>query len=512
MKSIVTTILFFGVILIVHSQSLTSLSDGLGFINNNEILYWAKKNKVKKLKITVPGYFLSNYLSSVYFEYDFDSIDYHLKRYRVFFEEDKSYKGNCFSGWNETVPNKDSLSLRKNDRLRGIYNLNNNNIDIYGEAYQFYIDKTGKNFVYKYVEDGKGDTVSQEWLFGGGVIYFNTLALDYKFDKENNIKQLIEPRYSGGGHNRVFLKEWNSLYDTTTYASIDKIDKNSYNIHTWVGDLIPEYKGEVLTDVNYAKSIKTKKFELNWKFKHIDTIGIATFIDQMESYVLSEKIDKYFSKDKLLSLFDRVIVYRNPFIKKDFAKEMDYLISWNSLDTIEIKKEAIKDNELRLISKDRTISISEKYTPCFVETEIKNKKRIERYYLPKDSTFKEKGNIVMQLTFDNEGNLLEKIYNQNVNEYPSRQWFDWQKVDYEYDSGMLIKKIEKIQKSDKDLRQRKNPQRIRYRFWEENDYTLQNRIIVNPNDKYDVKIENYLDKYSHFEGCDGKVTAKIEYY
>ena len=64
MKLLITEILFLSLSVSVCAQKFTSLMDGVDFIQQNDVQYWLKKNKVKSFQIEFPGFGFGYEMSS----------------------------------------------------------------------------------------------------------------------------------------------------------------------------------------------------------------------------------------------------------------------------------------------------------------------------------------------------------------------------------------------------------------------------------------------------------------
>lgn len=198
----------------------------------NELCYFAKENKLKKLTINVPGYvFELSYVSTVLIELSFDSLDYRLKSYKVFFESNYFHKNECFKWYSRDVAPKDmSFALRNNDKFMEY--LDHQNKDIYGIKHRFYENKSGESIHHHSVVNKQRDTVFSQWnLTTNKPYYLKYLVFEHSFHK--NSQQIIFTDYEGEDKNGVSLKEWSFIYDTMSYTSIKKLDVKSFEVNQW---------------------------------------------------------------------------------------------------------------------------------------------------------------------------------------------------------------------------------------------------------------------------------------
>lgn len=231
-----------------------------------------------------------------------------------------------------------------------------------------------------------------------------------------------------------------------------------------------------------------------------------------ESYPLYSKAQNNFSENDLKSRFEDVVIYRSSYSQKDYYDNLYFPFPLDVLEPSFDRYYTSNFEELKLISSEqKIISISKRFNTCIVEQKHKKGYRIERYYLPEDSTLKEKGDLVMQLTFDIKGRLVE-LFSKKKDGYLFKKRGKWHYTKFEYEDDMFIRRIKAIQKSKRDLSHRKKPSRLRFKEVEILDYTEQKYLVVNPDDKYDIKIKGLWSEYHEDAELCGEVSYKVEYY
>ena len=167
MKLLITIILFLLLTVNVFPQKFTSLMDGFYFIQQKDIQYWVKKNKVKFFQLEFPGLGFRYKMrkTKIIFRYEFDSINYDLKKYRVFYEISHETKNYCTKKGKISL---DSYSKTKDDDLIAIepdkerieeYGLNEEMKDIYGVKYGFFNTEKDDLIIHRSKTDKKGDTI-----------------------------------------------------------------------------------------------------------------------------------------------------------------------------------------------------------------------------------------------------------------------------------------------------------------------------------------------------------------
>ena len=478
-----------------------------GYIN--ELCYFAKENKLKKLTITVPGYvFELSYISSVLIELSFDSLDYRLKSYKVFFESNIFHENECFDWYTSDVVPKDmSFTLRNNDKWQE--NLNDQGEDIYGIKHRFYKNKSGENIHHHFVTSTQGDTVFSQWnLTVSKPYYLKYLIFEHSFHE--NTQHIIYTDYEGEDKNGVYLKEWSFIYDTISYTSIKKLEDQTFEVHQWDRKYKASSAGGIYLD--YTENGKDKMNQENQKFSLLDTISLSSYLINPDSYPLYFKVKSNFSENDLKSRFENVVIYRSFYLKKGSYNNLSFPYSLDVLKPSSHNYYTGGFEELKFISTDKKIiSISKKFNTCIVEQKIKNEYRIESYYLPKDSTLREKGDIVMQLTYDRKGRLVE-LFSKKKDGHFFKKRGKWHYTKFEYEDDMFIRRTTAIQKSKRNLSHRKNPNRLRFKVVEVLDYTEQKYLVVNPDDKNDIEIKVvWSEHHEDVEIC-GDVTSKVEYY
>jgi|SRR5690554_3196664 len=477
--------------------------------NINELRYFAKENKLKKLTITVPGYvFKYSTISNVNIEFSFDSLNYQLESYKVYFESNFFHKNECFDSYSSDVVPKDmSFTLRNNDKWQE--NLNEHGEDIYGIKHRFYENTSGENIHHHFVTSTQGDTVFSQWnLTESKPYYLKYLIFEHNFHK--NTQQIIFTDYEGEDKNGVYLKEWSFIYDTMSYTSIKKIDDKVFEVNQWDRKYKASSAGGIYLD--YTENGKDKMNQENQKFSLLDTISLSAYLTNPDSYPLYFKVKSYFSENDLKSRFENVVIYRSSYLKQGSYNNLSFS---SSLDVLKPRFHNYYTGdfeELKFISTDKKIiSISTKFNTCIVEQKIKNEYRIESYYLPKDSTLKEKGDIVMQLIFDRKGRLVELLSKKKDGLFFKKRG-KWHYTKFEYEDDMFIRRTTAIQKSKRNLSHRKNPNRLIFKDIEVLDYTQHKYLVVNPDDKYDVKIKGVWSEHHEDAELCGKVSYKVEYY
>ena len=482
----------------------------------NELHHFAKENKVKKFVITVPGFvYSSRFTLSYYLEFSFDSSNYQLKNFKIYDESNYFYNDACFEWYGKGVAPKDMLFEPAEDlHLKKFLNLNDKGEDIYGIKHRFYENKTGEKIHHRSVVSELGDTVFSHWNVSGTKPYYlKFLIFEHNFQEDS--QQVISTSYEGIDKNGTFLKEWSFNYDTIDYTNIKKIDENSFEVSQW--DMKYKDSSEGGIYLNYEEYGKDKMNQKSWTFSFKDTINISSYTSNNESFPLHNYVKKVFNNNDLKLNFENVVVKRNVFSREGIKLPFRLDLHRNNYYFYNTDKY----EELIFISPhNHSVSITNVLKTCIVESENSKEELVERYYLPQDSTFKEKGALVMQLKYDKNGRIIERVYNQRVNRnYSDRNkksysiWFaNWYKEEFKYEDNMLIRHIESIQKSKRDLSHRKNPNRIWFKELRTKNFIEQKHFIVNLDDKYDIEIKGLFPIPDEYSNCDRKVTCKVEYY
>ena len=480
----------------------------------NELHHFAKENKVKKLVITVPGFvYSSRFTLSYYLEFSFDSSNYQLKNFKIYDESNYFYNDACFEWYGKGVAPKDMLFEPAEDlHLKKFLNLNDKGEDIYGIKHRFYENKTGEKIHHRSVVSELGDTVFSHWNVSGTKPYYlKLLIFEHNFQEDS--QQVISTSYEGIDKNGTFLKEWSFNYDTIDYTNIKKIDENSFEVSQWDMKYKDSSEGGIYLD--YEEYGKDKMNQKNWIFSLRDTINISSYTSNPESFPLHNYVKKVFNNSDLKLNFENIVVKRNVFSREGIKLPFRLDLHRNNYYFYNTDKY----EELIFISPhNHSVSITNVLKTCIVESENSKEELVECYYLPHDSTFKEKGVLVMQLKYDKNGRIIERIYNQKVDRGYSdknkKSFVKWYKEEFEYKDNMLVKHIISGQKHDKDLSHIKNLNTIKFKELKSKttNFIEQKHFIVNPDDMYDIELKDLFPTPKNYAFCDRKVTCEIEYY